>query len=312
MGRRGDLCPVENPTDPYARGPDEQLSLDGASVPFWLLHVLALGAFFVPFRWSNVGAFLVAYCLGTFGIMAGYHRYFSHRSFKTGRAFQFVLAALGTLTSQKGVLWWSGHHRNHHKHSDTPEDIHSPRRGFFWSHALWFLAPKYMETSAAQRKEFSQYPELTFLNDYWALGPTLLCATMLALGGLPWLLWGGFLAIVAMWHATFTINSLAHVWGSRRYETSDTSRNNPVLALITFGEGWHNNHHHYQSSARNGFFWWELDATFYVLKALSWAGVVWDLRVPPAWVLAGEAGPTRDAPTTEPAAAVAAAPLRGP
>ena len=282
---------MANPNDPYARGPDEQLSLDGASVPFWLLHLAALGVFFVPFRWSNVLAFLAAYCLGSFGIMAGYHRYFSHRSFKTGRGFQFVLAALGTLTSQKGVLWWSGHHRHHHKYSDMPEDIHSPRRGFFWSHALWFLSPKYMETSPAQRREFAQYPELAYLNDHWVLGPVVLCATMLALGGLPWLFWGGFLAIVAMWHATFTVNSLAHVWGSRRYPTSDTSRNNPFLALITFGEGWHNNHHHYQSSARNGFFWWEVDMTYYVLKALSLVGVVWDLRTPPAWVLAGEAGP---------------------
>ena len=144
---------METPTDPYARGPDEQLNFDGASIPFWLLHVAALGVFFVRFSWSNVAAFAVAYGLGSFGIMAGYHRYFSHRSFKTGRAFQFVLAALGTLTSQKGVLWWSGHHRNHHKHSDQPQDIHSPRRGFFWSHALWFLAPKYMETSAAQLGE---------------------------------------------------------------------------------------------------------------------------------------------------------------
>lgn len=296
---------MANKDDPYARGPDEQLSLDGASVPFWLLHLLALGVFFVPFRWSNVGAFLVAYCLGSFGIMAGYHRYFSHRSFKTGRAFQFVLAALGTLTSQKGVLWWSGHHRNHHKNSDTPEDIHSPRRGFFWSHALWFLAPKYMETSESQRREFSKYPELAFLNDHWVLGPVALCVTMLALGGLPWLFWGGFLAIVAMWHATFTINSLAHVWGSRRYETTDTSRNNPFLAFITFGEGWHNNHHHYQSSARNGFFWWELDMTFYALKALSWVGVVWDLRVPPAWVLEGAAGPTREVAAVEEVAVVA-------
>lgn len=284
---------MEKPSDPYARGPDEQLSLRGASVFFWLLHVLALGVFFVPFRWSNVLAFLVAYSLGTFGIMAGYHRYFSHRSFKTGRGFQFVLAALGTLTSQKGVLWWSGHHRHHHKYSDEPQDIHSPRRGFFWSHALWFLASKYNETPPAQRREFAQYPELLFLNDRWALGPIVLCVSMLALGGLPWLFWGGFLAIVAMWNATFTINSLAHVWGSRRYTTADTSRNNLFLALITFGEGWHNNHHHYQSSARNGFFWWEIDLTYYVLKALSWVGLVWELRVPPARVLAGGKGPTR-------------------
>jgi stearoyl-CoA desaturase (Delta-9 desaturase) len=284
---------VENNTDPYARGSDEQFNLRGASVFFWLLHVVALDCFFVRFAWSNVAVFAVVYCLGSFGIMAGYHRYFSHRAFKTGRVFQFVLAALGTLTSQKGVLWWSGHHRHHHKFSDLPEDIHSPRRGFVWSHALWFLAPKYMETSPSQLREFSQFPELRLLNDYWAVGPTLLCVTMLALGGVPWLMWGGFLPIVAMWHATFCVNSLAHVWGSRRYPTTDTSRNNLFLALITFGEGWHNNHHHYQSSARNGFFWWEIDVIWYVLKVLSWVGVVWDLRVPPPWVLAGADGPPK-------------------
>lgn len=294
---------METQSDPYARGPDEQMSFRGAAIPFWLLHVAALGVVVVPFRWSNLAVFLAVYSLGTFGIMAGYHRYFSHRSFKTGRGFQFVLALLGTLTSQKGVLWWSGHHRHHHKHSDEPNDIHSPRRGFVWSHVLWFLAPKYNATSAAQRREFERYPELAMLNDHWILGPVALCVGMLAVGGLPWLCWGGFLPIVAIWHATFSINSLAHVWGTRRYATPDTSRNNLLLAVITFGEGWHNNHHHYQSSARNGFFWWEIDVTYYALKVLAWAGVVWDLRTPPAWVLAGAAGPPREDAVAMPAKA---------
>jgi stearoyl-CoA desaturase (delta-9 desaturase) len=282
---------LDIPPERSARRADELMSVRGATIPFWSVHVAALGVLFVPFRADCLLAFAAAYTLGLFGIMAGYHRYFSHRSFKTGRVFQFVLALLGTTTGQKGVLWWSGHHRHHHRHTDTAEDIHSPRRGFWWSHMFWFLAPRYDDTPAAQLREFRDYPELRFLDRYWILGPIALCAVMLAMGGVSWLFWGGFLAIVAMWHATFCVNSLAHVWGSRRYPTKDTSRNNFVIALVTLGEGWHNNHHHYQSAACQGFFWWEIDPTYYVLKLLSWVGIVWDVRRPPDWVLEGRASP---------------------
>ncbi len=281
----------EIPAERFKRRSDERLGIRGATIPFWLVHVAALGVLVVPFRGSCVLAFLTAYLGGLFGIMAGYHRYFSHRSFKTGRVFQFVLALLGTITSQKGVLWWSGHHRNHHRHSDTADDVHSPRRGFWWSHMFWFLAPRYNATPASQLREFGKFPELRFLNRYWVLGPVALCAGMLAAGGVSWLFWGGFLPLVAMWHATFLVNSLAHVWGTRRYPTSDTSRNNFLIALVTLGEGWHNNHHHYQSAACQGFFWWEIDATYYVLKVLGWLGIVWDLRRPPPAALAAHKPP---------------------
>jgi stearoyl-CoA desaturase (delta-9 desaturase) len=253
-----------------------------------LIHVAAIGVFFVPFSWSCVAIFVGMYYLRMFGITAGYHRYFAHRGFKTSRVFQFALAFLGLMSSQKGVLWWAANHRHHHKYSDLPEDIHSPMRGFWWSHHLWILVPRHERTPEELIRDFMKYPELRFINRHWWIGPTFLAVVMLAIGGLPWLFWGFVLSTVCLWHGTFTINSLAHVWGSKRYETGDTSRNNFVLSLITMGEGWHNNHHFYQSTANNGFFWWEIDMSYYVLRALSWLGVVWDLRMPPAWVLEGK------------------------
>lgn len=262
-----------------------KLSWRGAAPAFWSLHGVALLVFVVPFEWGAVWALLGVYALGMFGITAGYHRYFAHRGYKTSRGFQFVLALLGTFTSQKGVLWWSGHHRVHHRFSDQPRDVHSPTRGFWWAHCLWFLTGKFDATPPSQLKEFSKYPEILFLDRYWVLPPVLLGAGMLAFGGWTYFIWGFALALVVLWHATFTINSLAHLWGARRYDTTDTSRNNPVLALLTFGEGWHNNHHFYPSTANNGFFWWEVDLSYYVLRMLSWFGVVWDLRKPPEWVL---------------------------
>jgi stearoyl-CoA desaturase (delta-9 desaturase) len=227
------------------------------------------------------------YYLRMFGITAGFHRYFSHRGFKTGRVFQFVLAWLGAMSSQKGVLWWSGHHRHHHRYSDLPEDIHSPKRGFWWSHMTWILVPRYEATPESQLREFAKFPELVFINKHWWVPPTFLGVAMFFIGGAPWLFWGFFLSTTLLWHGTFTINSLAHVWGGRRFETSDTSRNNLFLSLLTMGEGWHNNHHFYQSTANNGFYWWEIDMSYYLLKAFSWVGLVWDLRTPPAWVLDG-------------------------
>ncbi len=261
-----------------------------ASIPYIAIHIAAIAAVFLyPPTLELVLLAVGLFFLRMFGITAGYHRYFAHRGFKTGRVFQFVLAWLGTMSSQKGVLWWSGLHRHHHKYSDMEEDIHSPKRGFWWSHHGWILCPKYDETPAAQLREFADYPELIFINRYWVVGPTVLGVALYLIGGMPYVFWGTFLSTVLLYHGTFTINSLAHVWGSRRYETTDTSRNNFWLALLTMGEGWHNNHHHYQSTARNGFFWWEVDFSYYILVALSWVGIVWDLRQPPKWVLEGKA-----------------------
>jgi stearoyl-CoA desaturase (delta-9 desaturase) len=216
-----------------------------------------------------------------FGVTAGYHRYFAHRAFKTGRAFQFVLAVLAQSSSQKGVLWWAAHHRHHHRYSDMPEDIHSPaRRGFWWSHVGWIVSPRYEATNLSAIKDFARFPELRWLDRHPFLVPTVLMVVLFLVGGLPLLVWGGIIPTVALWHGTFTINSLTHIFGKRQYLTGDMSRNSFLLALVTCGEGWHNNHHYHQNTANQGWFWWQVDLTFYVLKALSWFGVVSGLRLP--------------------------------
>jgi stearoyl-CoA desaturase (delta-9 desaturase) len=234
-----------------------------------------------------------------FGLTAFYHRYFSHRAFKTSRIVQFLGALLGSSAGQGGPIWWAAHHRHHHRASDQPEDIHSPvQQGFFWSHILWFMTREANGTNYRVVKDWLTFPELRFLERHDSLAPTLLAAVMFALGatigniwpgsgtsGLQMLVWGSFISSVALYHATFGINSLAHTFGSRRYETKDDSRNNFWLALITFGEGWHNNHHYFPSSARQGFRWWEIDVSYYLLVIMSWFGLVWDLKRVPARVL---------------------------
>ncbi|MBS1119051.1 MAG: Fatty acid desaturase [Deltaproteobacteria bacterium] len=218
-----------------------------------------------------------------FFVTAAYHRYFSHRSYKTSRWFQFLLALGATTTAQKGPLWWAAHHRIHHKLSDAPGDLHSViQSGFWWAHHGWILSRDLEDTDLSRIKDFSRFPELRWLNTWWMLPVIGIAVVMFALGGLFALVWGFAVAQVLCWHGTFTINSLSHVWGKRRYATGDDSRNNPVLAVITMGEGWHNNHHHYQVSARQGFYWWEIDCTYYVLRALSAVGLVWDLHGIPA------------------------------
>ena len=258
----------------------------GSALPFALVHCAGFLVFFVEFRWSAVAVCLGLFWLRMFALTAGYHRYFSHRSFKTCRVFQFILALLGTLAVQKGVLWWAANHRLHHKYSDQEDDIHSPvQRGFWWSHVGWILAPDYELTDYKRVPDLAKFPELRWLNEYYLVPPIALAVALYLTGGASWLVWGFFVSTTLLWHATFTINSLAHVWGSRRYDTTDASRNNLWLALLTMGEGWHNNHHHYMGSVRQGFFWWEIDASYYVLRVLSWFGVTWDLVVPPGRIL---------------------------
>jgi stearoyl-CoA desaturase (delta-9 desaturase) len=252
------------------------------SAPFFAIHVFALVApFFVPFHWSYVVWALALYYGRMWAVTAGYHRYFSHRAFKTSRAFQFILAFLAETSAQKGVLWWAANHRHHHRESDQPADLHSPLQdGFWWSHVGWILSDDYVETREEAIRDFARFPELRFLNRFYLVPPVLLALALLLIGGFPLLVWGFFVSTVVLWHGTFTINSLSHVFGSRRYRTTDTSRNNFLLALVTCGEGWHNNHHYHQNTANQGWFWWEVDATYYVLKALSALGLVSDLRKP--------------------------------
>jgi stearoyl-CoA desaturase (delta-9 desaturase) len=192
------------------------------------------------------------------------------------------MALLGTLSVQKGVLWWAANHRHHHKHSDKHEDIHSPvLGGFWWSHTGWIIVKDYEETKMELIPDLAKYPELLWLNKYYLVPPVLFSSLFFFIGGPAALIWGFFLSTVLLWHGTFTINSLSHVFGRKRYVTGDESRNNWFLALLTMGEGWHNNHHCYQAAARQGFFWWEVDMSYYLLKAMSWVGITRDLKQPP-------------------------------
>jgi stearoyl-CoA desaturase (Delta-9 desaturase) len=260
-----------------------------AAIPFALVHLAAFGVIWTGFTTTAVVLCVALYLVRMWALTAGFHRYFSHRTYKTSRVFQFVLAFLGQASAQRGVLWWSAIHRHHHRHSDTPEDVHSPKHaGFLVSHVLWIFSPQKNEADYSTVQDLAKYPELRLLDRHHYVPPFLLAVGCYLLAGWPGLFVGFFLSTVILYHGVFAINSVAHVVGNQRYVTGDESKNNWWLALITLGEGWHNNHHHYQSSTRQGFFWWEIDVSYYVLKMLSWTGLVWDLRAPPESVRLGE------------------------
>ena len=266
------------------RAPEERVNWK-ASIPFFLVHVLAVALPFVTgITPVAVVLFLVMFWGRMFFITGAYHRYFAHRTYKMGRGMQFVMAFGGSMSAQKGPLWWAGHHRNHHRYSDTDLDLHSPLKGFWWSHVGWILCDKNKDYDPDGIRDFAKYPELRFLTAHDWVGPWTAGVLCTVIGGWSGLAFGFMASTVLLWHATFLVNSLAHVMGRRRYATTDTSRNSAIIAFITLGEGWHNNHHYYQSSTRQGFFWWEFDPTYYVLKGLSFVGLVKDLKEPPARV----------------------------
>ncbi len=264
-------------------------------IPFLILHLLALPAFFMPVSPLAIGVCVFLYSIRMFAITAFFHRYFAHKCFKTSRLAQFVFAFWGGLAVQRGALWWAAHHRHHHKNSDKVGDVHSPvMRGFIWSHIGWITADCNMPTRYELIPDLTRYPELVFLNRFDWIPAAVLIITLYASGcllqtycpalhtsGLELLLWGFFVSTVVLFHCVCSINSLSHIFGNQRYETDDDSKNNFLLALITFGEGWHNNHHRYQSAARQGFYWWEVDLTYYVLKLFSLTGIIWQLRPVP-------------------------------
>ena len=254
------------------------------SLPFWGVHVAAVaGVLFSGWSWPGLALAVALYYARMFFLTAGFHRYFSHRAFKTSRAFQLVLAIGGTLCVQKGVLWWASHHRRHHRFTDQPRDVHSPRHGgLWWSHAGWILSSDHERTDFAGIRDFARYPELRWLNRHFLVPPLLLAVGLFLAGGWWALLWGFLVSTTLLWHGTFLVNSLAHCVGWRRYDTRDDSRNNLAIALLTMGEGWHNNHHHFMTSARQGFFWWEIDLTYYVLLGCARLGLVRELRKPPS------------------------------
>jgi stearoyl-CoA desaturase (delta-9 desaturase) len=248
------------------------------------VHIAAIGGAIWFWSWHGVAIALVSYFARMVIVTAAYHRYFSHRAFKTSRVFQFILAVLAQSAGQKGVIWWASHHRWHHKYSDTPRDVHSARmRGFWYSHVGWIFNNTWNETDTSLVKDLARFPELRLLNssNMEIVPMALLGLAFLLIGGLPVFVWGFLVSSVLVWHGSFAVNSFAHLFGSRRFETSDDSRNSMWLAIATTGEGWHNNHHQYPSSARQGFRWWEVDLTYYVLWVWARLGLVWDLRPPP-------------------------------
>ena len=255
------------------------------SFPFTLSHVAVLGAFWSGVTWQSLFLCAVLFVGRAWAVTAGYHRYFSHRTFKTSRIMQFLLAFFAETSSQKGALWWAAHHRVHHKFSDQPGDVHSPVQDTFWYAHVGWLFDESADTRWDKIQDFAKYPELVWINKCWVVPPTLLGVACFLIAGWPGLFIGFFLSTALLWHNTFLINSATHMWGKRRFDTPDDSRNNWVTAILTLGEGWHNNHHYYQSCCRNGFYWWEIDVTYYVIKALSWLGLVWDIREPPQSIL---------------------------
>ncbi len=270
------------------------------AAPFVFLHAACLSVFWVGTSPVALEVAAGLYVIRMFALTGFYHRYFSHRAFRTSRAVQFFFAVLGASCVQRGPLWWAAHHRTHHRHADTTLDPHSPTlSGFLWSHAGWFLTPRAFRTDWTRIPDLRRYPELRWLDRFDIAVPLGLAAALFGLGaalhhgapslgtnGWQMLVWGFFVSTVALFHATVTINSLAHRFGRRRFATRDESRNNLWLALLTFGEGWHNNHHFYPGSVRQGFRWWEIDLTWYGLRLLAALGLVWGLRPVPAWVAA--------------------------
>lgn len=266
-------------------------------LPFIVIHLLAVSAFFYPVTSYCVLLAVASYSLRMFTITAFYHRYFSHRSFKTGRVVQFIGAFIACSSGQRGPLWWAAHHRRHHRHSDTDQDIHSPHaKGVFWSHTLWFMTDYAVPTLLKEIPDWLKFPELRFINRYDWIPVLVLGYGCYLLGSWDWFhsatglnslttfIWGFLVPTVCLYHATFAVNSISHLFGKKRFDTGDESRNNGLVALLTFGEGWHNNHHFFPGSARQGFFRGEIDITYYLLKVMSCLGLVHDLRPVPAWV----------------------------
>lgn len=264
-------------------------------IPFVGLHIACLSLIWVGWSWFAVTFAVVLYALRMFAITGFYHRYFAHKAFQTSRLGQLIFAIIGATAVQRGPLWWAAHHRDHHVHSDQEDDAHSPvQHGFFWSHMGWFLSSANFATKFERVKELAKFPELRFLDRFDILVPIAFAIAIYVFGellasyaphlktnGPQLLVWGFVISTVVLYHATFSVNSLAHVWGKRRYQTRDHSRNNFLIALLTLGEGWHNNHHHYPGAAKQGFYWWEIDFTYYGLRILAALGLIWNLRTVP-------------------------------
>lgn len=295
-------------TDFQRKGtPNSDEELDSSRCfSLFFLHAGCLGVIWVGWSWFAIWVAVFLYFTRMFAITAFLHRYFSHRSFKTSRPMQFLFAVAAGTAAQRGALWWAAHHRKHHKESDNETDVHSPHtHNFLWSHMGWITSPRNFATDYDVIKDFARFPELVYLNRFNKIVPLLLGVSLYFLGdwaasrwpsletsGWQIVVWGFFISTTVLFHGTQTINSLAHIYGRRRFDTTDHSKNNFWLSLITLGEGWHNNHHYYMHSTRQGFYWWEIDPTYYGLKIMSWLGLVSDLKPVPERIL--EEGRIRD------------------
>jgi stearoyl-CoA desaturase (delta-9 desaturase) len=268
-------------------------------IPFIILHVACFGVIWVGWSPFAVWSAVALYFVRMFAVTGIYHRYFSHKTYHTSRGGQLFLALWGATTVQRGALWWAYHHRHHHQHSDDPEDVHSPHvHGFWWSHIGWITSRRNFPTDYSKVNDLRKYPELVWLNRFDTVVPILFAFFIYGVGvileknapglgtnGAQMLVWGFFISTTALFHGTSCINSMAHLMGRRRFNTTDDSRNSFILALICLGEGWHNNHHRYQACTRNGFYWWEIDITYYGLKTLSWTGLIWGLKPVPKSIM---------------------------
>ena len=252
---------------------------------FWIVQASAFLVFFVPFTWGLVALWAVSHFLRAIGLTLAFHRYYAHRAFQMNRGARFVWTLIATAAMQKGPLWWAGHHVNHHRFADREGDPHSPAvSGVYYAHVGWFLNDARhdrLEVSNPVMRDFSKAPEIVWLDRYFFLPPLALAIALYLAGGMPWLVWGFCLPTTTLAHATFAINTVNHMFGSRRFETIDESRNNVITAVFAVGEGWHNNHHRYQRSARNGFYWWEFDPTWYTIRLMALVGLAWDVQPVP-------------------------------
>lgn len=268
-------------------------------LPFIVLHSsLALIIVSAP-SYALIVLCLFSTYIRLFGITAGFHRYFSHKSFKTSKWFQCFLGMLGTSAAQHGPLWWAAHHRHHHRFSDTERDIHSPKKcGFFVAHMGWLFNRKHIAIQEQYVTDLLQHKELRLMERYYYLivagyalcvtGIGYVCHTVwptLGITAFDGFVWGFCVSTVLLYHLTFSINSLMHTIGHRVYNTTDNSRNSAILALLTLGEGWHNNHHRYPHAERQGFVWWQIDITHSVLSMLNALGIIWDLKPVPKYIL---------------------------
>lgn len=285
---------TSTPTKPSTGDDAERIDWT-RGVPYIIIHLVPLGVIWVGWSWPAVAMAAFLYAIRVFTLTGFYHRYFSHRAFKVGRVTQFVFGWIGCTSIQKGPLWWAAHHRHHHAHSDDEHDIHSPRhKGFWFAQCGWFLTPRSMPTDQRMISDFAKYPELRWLDRFDLVPPIVMIALVYLIGlvcelrapalgctGLQMVIWF-FLSTVAVYHVTYLVNTATHLIGTRRYKTKDDSRNSLIIALLTFGEGWHNNHHYYPNSTRQGFFWWEIDITYYGILLLKTFGLAWDVKEVPA------------------------------